>query len=203
MALGAASVVLTVDEPGQLSLCLAALGVLALAVSTQADRRLVGLGGGLLLTFSSWVRLADSGVHAPEPYVLPLALVALAAGYLRRRSHPTMGSWEAYAAGLSLGLGPSLLKSFDDDTPTRGLLLLVVAASVVVAGVPRRMRAPLVVGGSVVVLDLLHLIGPYASALPRWLLLATVGALLVGTGATYEQRREDVHRLKERYDTWV
>ena len=114
-----------------------------------------------------------------------------------------MGSWEAYAAGLSLGLGPSLLKSFDDATPTRGLLLLVVAAAVVVAGVPQRLRAPLVVGGTVLTLDLLQLLAPYASALPRWLLLATVGAVLVGTGATYEQRRQDMARLRERYDAWI
>jgi hypothetical protein len=202
-ALGTACLVLTLDAPDRLSLTLAALGVLALILSTRPDRRWVGLGGGLLLSFSSWVRLADAGVHAPEPYVLPLAIVALCAGYLRRRSHPTMGSWEAYAAGLSLGLGPSLLKSFGDSSPTRGLLLLVVAAVVVVAGVPQRMRAPLVVGSAVLVFDLLHLLAPYANALPRWLVLATVGALLVGTGATYEQRRQDVQRLKERYDAWV
>lgn len=200
---GLLSLVLTADDPTSLAWSLAALGVLALVVAVRADRRPVGLAGGLLLTFSSWVRLADAGVHAPEPYVVPLATVALVAGYLRRRSHPGMGSWEAYAAGLSLGLGPSLLKSFDDETPTRGLLLVVAAAAVVVAGVPQRLRAPLVVGSAVAVLDLLHLLAPYASALPRWLILAAVGAALIGAGATYEQRRKDMARLKETYDTWV
>lgn len=64
--------------------------------------------------------------------------------------------------------------------------------------VPR--QAPLLLGGGVLAVDALRLLGPYAAALPRWLTLGAAGLLLVGVGATYEQRRRDVTRLRERYD---
>lgn len=201
--LGSASVILAVEDPGWLSWTLAATGLLALALALRPDRREIGLAGGLLLSASSWVRLADANVHAPEPYVAPLAVAALLFGHLRRRSDPRVGSFGAYGAGLAVALVPSLIKSFDDETPTRGLLLLVVAAAVVLAGVKDRLRAPLVIGGAVIVLDGLHLLAPYASALPRWTLLAGAGTLLFVVGATYEQRLKDVARLRERYDSWA
>jgi hypothetical protein len=52
----------------------------------------------------------------------------------------------------------------------------------------------------VLAVDALHQLAPYAAALPRWLTLGAVGLLLVGVGATYEQRRRDVTRLREAYD---
>jgi hypothetical protein len=198
--LAATAVVLAADDPGWLSWTLATTGVLAIAVAVRPDRRLAGLLGGLLLSASSWVRLADAGVHAPEPYVAPVAVAALVFGHLRRRSQPTLSSFEAYGAGLSVALVPSLLKALADETPTRGLVLLAVCAGVVLAGVADRLRAPLVVGGSVLVVDALDLLGPYAAALPRWLLLGAAGTLLVVVGATYEQRLRDVARLRERYE---
>ncbi len=198
--LAATCVVLAVGDPGWLSWTLAAAGLLGLAVAIRPDRRVVGLVGGLLLSGSSWVRLADAGVEAPEPYVAPLAAAALLFGYLRRRETPGTSSFAAYGAGLSIALVPSLLKALDDPTPTRGLLLLVVCVGVVLVGVKERLRAPLAVGGTVLVVDALRLLAPYASAVPRWTLLATAGAALVVVGATYEQRLRDVTRIRERYD---
>lgn len=200
--LAGTAVLLAAGDPGWLSWSLALSGLLALAMAIRPDRRQVGLLGGLLLSASSWVRLADAHVVSPEPYVAPLALVALVFGHLRRRTQPELGSFAAYGPGLSLALVPSLLKALTDGTPTRGLLLLVVALAVVMVGARDRLRAPLILGGLVVVLDALHLLAPYASALPRWTLLAGAGALLVGVGATYEQRLRDMTRLRARYDTW-
>ena len=191
---------LCADGPGWLSWSLAVDGVLAVAVAVRPDRRVVGYAGALLLSASSWVRLADADVHAPEPYVLPLAVMTLVLGHLRRRAHAGMGSVEAYGAGLTLALLPSLLMSFDDASPFRGLMLLLASAAVVLVGSQQRLRAPLVIGGAVLVLDALHLLGPYAAALPRWLVLAVAGALLVGVGATYEQRMRDARALRQRYE---
>ena len=200
--LGLTAVVLTATDDVLLTWSLALTGLIALAVAVRPDRRPVGLAGGLLLSASSWVRLAAADVHAPEPYVVPLAVTALVLGWLRRRS-AGCSSYEAYGAGLSLALVPSLLRSFGDVTATRGLLLLVVCVGVVLLGVQERLQAPLVIGGGVLVADGLHLLAPYASALPRWSLLATAGALLVVVGATYEQRLRDVSRMRERFDSWA
>ena len=199
----ATAIALTSEDDGWLTWSLAISGLLALAVAIRPDRRYVGLAGGLLLSASSWVRLADANVHAPEPYVLPLAFVALAFGYLRRRAQPETDSFQAYGPGLSLALLPTLLRSLADDTPTRGLLLLVACTVVVLAAVHDRLRAPLVLGSGVLLVELVNLLGPYATALPRWMLLAATGGALLGLGATYEQRRQDVARLRARYDTWA
>jgi hypothetical protein len=194
-----AALVLTAPDPGWLSWALAGCGVVAVAVAVQPDRRAVGYAGALLLSASSWVRLADAHVHAPEPYVLPLAVMTLVLGWLRRRANPSLGSFEAYAAGLSLAFLPSVVKSLDDASPFRALMVLLAAAAVVMVGAQQRLRAPLVVGTAAVAVEAVHLLAPYAAALPRWLVLAAAGALLVGVGATYEQRLRDVHRLRDRF----
>ena len=194
--LAAVAVTLTTADPGWLSWSLAATGLGCLALAVRPDRRQVAAIGGLLLSASSWVRLAQADVTAPEPYVLPLAAVALVLGHLRRRSQPELGSVPAYGPGLSLLLVPSLLASLS-GTPTRGLFLLPIAALVVVLG--RGLRAPLLLGGGVLIVDALNLLLPYASSVPRWTLLAAVGTALVVLGATYEQRRSDLDRLRARF----
>ena len=193
------AVALASSDVGWSSWTLAGLGVLALATALRPDRRRAAALGGLLLTASSWVRLHDAGVTAPEPYVLPLAALALALGHLRRRREPGTPSWSAYGPGLSLALVPSLLQSFEDASLTRPLLLALAASAVVLVGAGTRLQAPLAIGGAVLAVDALQLLGPYAAALPRWLSLGVVGALLLAVGATYEQRRQDVDRLRERY----
>ena len=195
-----AAVACAANDPGWLSWTLGGAGLAALVMSVRQDRRPVGLVGGLLLSASSWVRLADAGVQAPEPYVAPLAAAALVAGWFRRRSHPTASSWEAYGAALSLALIPTLLRSFADETPTRGLLLLVFCVGLVLVGSATREQAPLALGAVVGALDALWLLAPYANALPRWLLLGFLGLLLVAVGATYEARLRDVRTLRNRFD---
>lgn len=187
------------SDVGWTSWTLAGLGLVALATALRSDRRSVAVAGALLLSASSWVRLADAGVTAPEPYALPVAALALGLGHLRRRSDPATTSW-AYAPGLSLALVPSLLRSVADETLTRSLLVGLAALAVVLLGARLRLRAPLVVGAAVLAVVAVDLLGPYAAALPRWLSLGAAGTLLLVVGATYEQRRRDLDGLRERYD---
>jgi hypothetical protein len=197
---GLAAAALAAGDVGWLSWVLAGLGLLALATALRPDRRAAALVGGLLLSASSWVRLADAGVTAPEPYVLPLAAAALVLGGLRRRAEPTTGSWAAYGPGLLLALAPSLLAGLTGDGLRRPLLVGAAALAVVLVGARTRLQAPLAVGAGVLLVVALDLLGPYAAALPRWLSLGGAGALLLVVGATYEQRRRDVARLRVGYD---
>lgn len=194
---------LAADDPGWLSWCLAGEGLLALALALRPDRRWAAVAGALLLAASSWVRLADAGVEAPEPYVVPLGLVALGLGHLRRRAAPTTGSMAAYSSGLGLLLLPSLLYALGDEQLLRSVLLLGASAAVLLAGVAQRLRAPLLLGGGVLAVDAVHLLAPYAAALPRWMPLATLGLGLVLLGATYEQRRRDLSALRDRFDAFA
>jgi hypothetical protein len=197
---GLVAVLMAAGDAGWLSWTLAGLALIALATGLRPDRRAVALAGGLLLSASSWVRLADAGVDDPEPYVLPLALAALALGHLRRRSAPSTSSFAAYGPGLSALLLPSLLASYAGSPLWRPLSLGAVALAVVLLGARGRLQAPLVLGGAVLAADALLLLAPYAAALPRWLALAAAGALLLAVGATYEQRLRDLARLRDRYD---
>jgi hypothetical protein len=198
--LATTAVALTVGDTGWLSWALAVTALAALADALHPDRRAVAVAGALLLSASSWVRLADAGVEAPEPYVVPLGLAALLFGHLRVRRDATTRSFAAYGPGLSALLLPSLLASLDDETLTRPMLLGAAALGVLLVGARERLQAPIVIGASVLVVDALHLLAPYAAALPRWTTLGAAGLLLVGVGATYEQRRQDLTRLRERYD---
>ena len=134
---------------------------------------------------------------SPEPYVLPLAAAALVLGHLRRRAEPATGSWAAYGPGLGLALVPSLLFGVLGSALTRPLLVGLAALAVLLVGARWRLQAPLAVGAAVLVVVALDLLGPYAAALPRWLSLGGAGALLLVVGATYEQRRRDLARLRE------
>jgi hypothetical protein len=62
------------------------------------------------------------------------------------------------------------------------------------------MQAPFVVGGTVLGLVAVRELGPVVAdvlaAAPSWVPLLLGGLLLVATGATYEQRRRDLARVR-------
>jgi hypothetical protein len=133
----------------RLWVALLATGLGLAVVATTPQRHQLGWGAGLVLAASSWVRLADADVDAPEAYTVPAGVALLVVGALRRRRDPAYGSWAAYGSGLSLILVPSLLRAVTDSGDLRPLLLAVVAAAVLAAGVARRLQAPLVLGAAV------------------------------------------------------
>lgn len=194
------AVALATADVGWLSWTLGIAGLLALATALAPDRRVLAPVGGLLLIASSWVRLADAGVDAPEPYVVPLAALALLLGHLRFRRDERVRSMAAYGPGLALLLVPSLLATLADSGLARPLLVGAAALVVLLVGAQTRLQAPLAFGGGSLAVVALDLLAPYASAVPRWTALAAVGTLLVVVGATFEQRRREIETLRERYD---
>ncbi|MFD7260808.1 SCO7613 C-terminal domain-containing membrane protein [Streptomyces sp. NPDC059874] len=200
-AAGALAVTLSAGRAGTLALVLALLGVVCAGAAVRPERRVLGWAAGALFVAATWVRLADSGVTAPEAYTLPVTLPALAVGLLRRRKDPSASSWTAYGPGLSATLVPSLLAAWGDPDWVRPLLLGVAALAVTLAGARRRLQAPLLLGGAVLAVVALHELAPYvvqvAGALPRWVPPALAGLLLLAVGATYEKRLRDARRLRD------
>ncbi|MFD6532391.1 SCO7613 C-terminal domain-containing membrane protein [Streptomyces sp. NPDC060184] len=195
---------LAVTDPAPLALVLGLSGVLAAGTAVRPERRKVaGAVALVLFVLASWVRLAASEVTAPEAYTLPVTLPALAVGVLRRRAAPghEVSSWTAYGVGLAVTLVPSLLAAWGDPGWTRPLLLGLAALAVTLAGARSRLQAPLLLGGGVLALLGLHELAPYVvqvvGALPRWLVPAAAGVLLLAVGATYEKRLRDARRVKE------
>ncbi len=192
---------LTIEHPLALSLALAVAGLTMSAMALRPDRRWAWMGGAALLIASSWVRLADIGVSTPEAYTVAPAIVGLVIGILRRRQRP-LSSWAAYGPGLAAGLLPSLAALFAGPPDTmRPLALGTAALLVLLTGARLRLQAPLLTGGGVLAAVAVHELAPAVaqllSTLPRWLPLAVAGLLLLLLGATYEQRRRDLRRLRQ------
>ena len=155
----------------------------------RAARRDLAWAGGLLLAGASWVRLADVGVQAPEPYTLPAAVALLVVGVLRLRRHAEDDTVRALGPGLGLALVPSLLWVLADPVTERALLLGLACLGLVVAGLRLRWTAPLLFGALVGAAIVVRSAAPYVGdAVPRWATIGTAGVLLVALGITWEQR---------------
>ncbi|MFJ4871761.1 SCO7613 C-terminal domain-containing membrane protein [Streptomyces sp. NPDC088757] len=202
-AVGLCALGLAGSRPAFLALALALGGVIAAATAIRPERRpFASWAAAGLFLLAAWVRLGAWGVTAPEAYTLPVTVPALVVGFLRRRRDPEASSWTAYGPGLAVTLLPSLGAAWTDPEWVRPLVLGVAALVVTLLGARFRLQALLLLGGTVLALDGLHELAPYVvqvvGALPRWLPPALAGLLLLATGATYEQRRRDARRLRER-----
>ncbi|GAA1015722.1 hypothetical protein GCM10009564_49030 [Streptomyces thermogriseus] len=200
-AAGLLAIALAVTDAPVLALVLALCGVIAAGTAVRADRRWAGYVAGALFVLAAWVRLGAWGVGTPEAYTLPVTVPALLVGFIRHRRDPAASSWTAYGPGLSVTLLPSLLAAWTDADWPRPLLLGTAALVLTLLGARHRLQAPLLLGGSVLVLDVLHELAPYlvqlAGMFPRWLPPALAGLLLLALGATYEQRIRDARRIRE------
>jgi hypothetical protein len=198
---GLLAVGLAVTDAATLSLVLSLSAVIAAGTAVRADRRPVAHAATALFALAAWVRLVGWGVTAPEAYTLPVTVPTLVVGALRRRRDPRASSWVAYGPGLAVTLVPSLVAAWADGHTTRPWLLGAAALLVTLLGARHRLRAPLLLGGGVLVLDALHELAPWlaqvADALPRWVPPALAGLLLLAVGATYERRLRDVRRVRE------
>ncbi|ALV36875.1 hypothetical protein AS200_35985 [Streptomyces sp. CdTB01] len=191
---------LAVADGPMLALVLALCGVLAAGTAVRPDRRPVGYAAAVLFVLATWVRLAAWDVGTVEAYTLPVTVPALVVGVLRRRRDPRASSWTAYGPGLAATLLPSLAAAWADPHWVRPLLLAAAALVTTLLGARHRLQAPLVLGGSVLVLDALHELTPFlvqlTGALPRWAPFALAGLLLLTLGATYERRLSQARRLR-------
>ncbi|MET9884195.1 hypothetical protein ABZZ20_13795 [Streptomyces sp. NPDC006430] len=199
-AVGAAALLLAAAELPLLALVCALVGVICAGGAVRADRRGLGPAAGVLFVAATWIRLWVSGVAAPEAYTLPVTVLALAVGFLRRRGDGRASSWTAYGPGLAATLLPSLIAAWGDPHWLRPLLLGLAALAVTLLGAHRRLQAPLLLGGGALAAVALHELAPYVvqvvDALPRWLPPALAGLLLLVVGATYEKRLRDARRLR-------
>jgi hypothetical protein len=180
----------------QAPICLTVAGAGLIAVSLlSADRRLVSVAGGVLLASASWVRLAAEDVTTVEAYTLPTALVLVVLGSIRMLRTPGASSIASLGGGLSLALLPSLGVAVSEPTSLRALLLGIVAVAVLLVGAVLRWIAPLLAGGFVIVVLAVVNLAPYADAVPRWVLFALLGAVLLFLGITWEKRLRNARTL--------
>lgn len=159
------------------------------------SRRPLAVLGGALLTVATWVRLAGLGVHAPEPYTLPAAVLLLLVGAHHLRRHPAASTVTALLPGLSLATVPSLLwvlRLSQDPVTLRALLLGAGCLVLVLAGAGLRWSAPLWVGAVVGGTEVLRELAPYVAQTPQWVAIGLAGTVLTVVGLTWEKRLHEL-----------
>jgi hypothetical protein len=185
-----------VDEgPAFLAVVLTLLGgAAALLALLVPDRRRVAPGGAALLAVAWWLRLVASEVETVEAYTLPVAAPLLLAGLWAMHRRPGTRSVAALLPGLLLATAPSLPAALAAPASPRGLLLGLAALVLVGIGARLAWVAPFAVGVVVAVLLALRHLTPLADGLPRWVILAAAGLLLLAAGTTWESRAREARR---------
>ncbi|WP_169077863.1 SCO7613 C-terminal domain-containing membrane protein [Microcella alkalica] len=159
--------------------------------------------GGVGLAALAAGALGIAGIVDPvELLSLPLALALLAIGTLalERDDHTRSGRW--LGPGLIALLVPSLLAVERDPELWRVVALGIVATAAFVGGVVRRLRAPVLIGGSVLLVHLVvqswPLLRTIGESVEWWLWLGLAGIAVVAIAARYERRLQDARALVRR-----
>ncbi|HET7016558.1 MAG TPA: hypothetical protein VFI65_21730, partial [Streptosporangiaceae bacterium] len=95
---------------------------------------------------------------------------------------------------------PSLITAWHTHGWIRPTALGLAAAAVTLAGAKLRLKAPLLIGATVAVLDAGDQLAPdvrrLTELLPGWVPFAVIGAALLWVGATYEARLANLAKLR-------
>lgn len=170
---------------------LAGLGLVALAYGIRPQRGRVAWVGVLLCSAGNAVRMSASDVTLVEAYSLPLAVLALVVGLVRLRRQPDSPSWLTVGPAVSAGLLPSAFATVGEPSLIRPVVVLVIAAAVMVAGIALRWQSPFLSGALAACVVAVAQLAPYAVGVPRWVSFGAVGVALLVLGSRYEQRRRN------------
>jgi hypothetical protein len=182
--------------------CLAALAAWRPREPLLTGRLVVA---GVVMAFLAAILGRSTGVGVVEVWSVPVAVVLLAVGSARLRRIPASRSWAALGPGLGILLLPSLWLAALAPAPVgvdlwRITGVVVVTGGVVAYGAARRLQAPVLGGGALLALHAVIQLGPWVArtvaGLPRWTVLAVVGAVLLGLGATYERRLRELRSVR-------
>jgi hypothetical protein len=170
------------------------------AAGLRGHRTVVyGIAAACAALGAAWAWLFAADVTVVEAYTLPAAALALGLGALARREGPAH-SWLTLGPGVILVLAPTLEVAIANNDDGRAIAVGLAALAIVVAGAYRRLQAPIVLGGAALVILGVDKLGPTAVRLPRWLMLAFAGVVLLWIGTTFERRRDDAVRVARRFE---
>ena len=121
-----------------------------------------------------------------DPFDIVTASVGVAFigwGALSMRRSPELGSWPALGPGLAVLLVPPLIADFTDPELWRIVALGLVSAAAVLIGAMRRLQAPLLFGGAVLLVHAIAQLWPVIiwlyEAVWWWLWLGIAGVIFV------------------------
>ncbi|MGZ5369537.1 MAG: SCO7613 C-terminal domain-containing membrane protein [Aeromicrobium sp.] len=152
------------------------------------DRNWLRYAGSAVLGVAWVLVLRANDVETIEAYTSPFAVVLLGAGLWAMRRDPQLSTMIALTPGLTVALVPSIPQALADPTGPRALLLGLAGLLALVVGIWQKWQMPFVYGSLLVTLLVVWNVGPLANGLPRWILIAVAGVILIGSGITWENR---------------
>ncbi|MFC8682179.1 SCO7613 C-terminal domain-containing membrane protein [Microbacterium ureisolvens] len=112
------------------------------------------------------------------------------------------GSWALLAPGLVTMLSASVAATYTDPRTWRAILVMAIALAAILVGATRRLAAPFLIGIVVLpvenVLAFMVQIGRGIEAMPWWITLSVVGAVLLIIAVGYERRAGEESGLAAR-----
>ncbi|MDA1366412.1 SCO7613 C-terminal domain-containing membrane protein [Glycomyces algeriensis] len=148
-------------------------------------------------TVAWWLWLAALEVDILECFTAPPAAIVFFIGLWRLERRPETGSWSTLALPILVGIGPSLVLALNDGDELRRVGVGAAAIAVIIAGLVRRWQAPLVLGSIALAVLVVNELLLLRGSIPVWVPPAIGGAILIAAGATFEQRRRDLRRIRE------
>jgi hypothetical protein len=157
----------------------------------RPDRRWMRWVSSAAASGSSWSVLSDAGVTTVEAYTAPPALLIAGLAVAGLVRDPGRSSWPLLGSALSLLTVPTLLQLVGEPSDL-WRLAGAIAGGAVLAAIGRRwsLQSPLVIGVGTAGVAALTQYGVVIDVLPRWLLLALGGALLLWLSISYERQVE-------------
>lgn len=182
-------------------------GGLALAAALILRNVAMGHAGGAVLTTGLFVHLHLAGTTVAEPYVAPVALQLLVAGWFAQRRHQA-SSWVAYVPGVLLLGGAALAERVQGGPGWHALVAGAVAVAAVALGGWRRQAGPMVVGTGMLAVVTVRESLSVLAGVPTWAWLGLGGTVLLGAAVLLERTdsspleagRRVVDVLSERFD---
>lgn len=182
----AAGLLLATADPVVLADAMIVSGGLVIAAGVVGGNRAMAHAGGAAATLGVLGHLDAANVIALEPYVAPVALHLVVAGWSARRSG-RLSSWVAYGPAIALLGASALAERLAGGPAWHSLVAGAVGVAAVATGGWQRLAGPLFLGtGLLVAVTLNESLGALAGV-PTWGWLAAGGCLLLAVGVALER----------------
>jgi len=179
-------VLLSAEETVAFADSLLVAGGLALAAALVLRNVALGHAGGAVMTGGLFVHLHLAATTAAEPYVAPVALHLLMAGWFAQRRHQ-VSSWVAYVPGILLLGGAAMAERAQGGAGWHALVAGAVGLAAVALGGWCRQAGPMVVGTGILAVVTVRESLSVLAGVPTWAWLGLGGTVLLAVAVLLER----------------
>ncbi|MGH9223154.1 MAG: SCO7613 C-terminal domain-containing membrane protein, partial [Acidimicrobiales bacterium] len=184
----AVGLVLAWEDGQALSDTLLLFGGTAIAVGIAVRRHVLGHLGGLLVLAGLFGHLSIAGISASEPYVLPVALQLVVAGWsVRRKAATPVSSWIAYVPAVALAGAAAAIERVQGGPGWHALIAGAIGVLAVAVGGWRRLSGPMVAGTVLLVVVSVRESLSTLAGVPTWAWLGLGGTVLLAVAVILER----------------